>query len=242
MAALEDAPLLGLATNGRFLRDLVDHDRFRQATLHTALLDEWAAAAVPMLRRPAPADGDWQLAAAVFAGAAGWRATSAAGFDLTLACNGETRTLRVESTGGMARVGAGETAMQLHLQPAERGRLRYTMDGITRHAILHREGSTLHLSRDAAVFVFREASPFPAAETRHDPGTARAAVAGTIARIEVAAGDAVAAGQTLAVIEAMKMEMRVTANSAGTVAGVRVRLGQQVAAGAVLVDLTLQEA
>ena len=242
MAALEDAPLFGLATNGRFLRDLVDHDRFRQAELHTTLLDEWSAAGEPMLRRPSPTEADWQLAAAVFAGDSGWRATSVRGFDLTLVCAGETRTLRVESAGGMASIGVGETAAQVQQQHAEHGRLRYTMDGITRHAILHRDGNTLHLSRDAAVFVFNEASSFPVTETRHDPCAARASVAGTIARIEVAAGDAVTAGQTLAVIEAMKMEMRVTANAAGRVAAVRVVSGQQVAAGAVLVDLTLQEA
>ena len=254
MAALEDAPLLGLATNGRFLRDLVDHHRFRQAAMHTTLLDEWLEGGAAILQRPLPTDADWQLAAAVFAGAADWHATSLAGprsaipgmqsmgFDLTLTCSGETRTLRVESAGGMARVGAGDSATEVRIESAEGSRLRYTMDGVTRHAILHRDGSTLHLSRDAAVFVFSEAWPFPVAETRDDPSTARAAVAGTIARIEVAVGDAVAAGQTLAVIEAMKMEMRVTANAAGTVAAVRVLLGQQVAAGALLVDLTLQEA
>ena len=249
MAALEDTPLLGLPTNGRFLRDLLDHDSFRRAAMHTTLLDDWSAGGEPMLQFPLPIDADWQLAAAVFAGDSGWRATSVAGprssvpgmhspsFDLTLACNGETRTLRVESAGGTARVGAGETATHVQLEAAEHGRLRYTFDGITRHAILHRDGSTLHLSRAAAVFVFSEVSPFPATDTRHDPGAARASVAGTIARIEVAVGDAVAAGQTLAVIEAMKMEMRVTANAAGTVAAVRVLLGQQVAAGAVLVEL-----
>jgi geranyl-CoA carboxylase alpha subunit len=39
--ALEDAPLLGGTNNGRFLRDLLDHESFRSATMHTALLDEW---------------------------------------------------------------------------------------------------------------------------------------------------------------------------------------------------------
>jgi geranyl-CoA carboxylase alpha subunit len=43
IAALGDAPLLGVANNGRFLRDLLDHERFRSATMHTALLDDWAA-------------------------------------------------------------------------------------------------------------------------------------------------------------------------------------------------------
>ena len=62
---------------------------------------------------------------------------------------------------------------------------RYTLDGIT---------------RDAVVFVFHEVSPLPAAETRQDPAIARATVAGTVARLEVAAGDTVAKGQTLAIV------------------------------------------
>jgi geranyl-CoA carboxylase alpha subunit len=73
IAALEDAPLLGPATNGRFLRDLLDHESFRGATMHTTLLDEWLESGEPILQRPRPEE-DWQLAAAVFAGTPGWRA------------------------------------------------------------------------------------------------------------------------------------------------------------------------
>ena len=240
MAALEDAPLLGLATNGRFLRDLVDHESFRAATLHTTLLDEWLDSGAAILQRPQPDAGDWQLAAAVFAGKPGWRATSVAGFDMTLSCNGDTRTLRIDSSGGTTRVGAGDSATEVRIESEPGGRLRYTLGGVTRHAILHRDGDTLRLSREAAVFVFSEASPFPVVASTHDPRIARATVVGTIARIEVAAGDTVTAGQTLAVIEAMKMEMRVTANAAGTVAAVRVLVGQQVAAGTILVELTIE--
>jgi biotin carboxyl carrier protein len=52
----------------------------------------------------------------------------------------------------------------------------------------------------------------------------------------------VVAGQTLAVIEAMKMEMRVTAGAAGTVTAVRVLAGTQVEAGAILMELDIEEA
>jgi len=253
MAAIEDAPLLGLPTNGRFLRDLIDHDRFRKADMHTTLLDEWATGGEPILQRPQPTEADWQLAAAVFAGKAGWRATSVAGprsgvpgmqspgFDLTLACGAETRALRVESKAGTVTVGVGVTTTQVQFHASEQGRICYSMNGVTRHAVLHREGATLHLAREATVFVFNEVSPFPATATRNDPRTARAMVAGTVARLEVAAGDSVTTGQTLAVIEAMKMEMRVTAGAAGTVAGVRVLVGHQVEAGAILVNLTIEE-
>ena len=229
VAALEDAPLLGIANNGRFLRDLLDHERFRGATMHASLLDEWATAGNPILDRPRPSDADWRLAAALFAGRSGWRSESAVAFDLTLACGGETRR---------SRVGAHDTVIEWTVAPD--GRLRYSQDGVTRRAIVHRDGATLYLARDAAVFVFREASTMQPAETRNDPALARANVAGTVARLEVGAGDTVTAGQTLAVIEAMKMEMRVTARAAGRVAAVRVLQGAQVASGAILMELEIE--
>ena len=137
------------------------------------------------------------------------------------------------------RVGAGDTAISAQLHS---DLLRCTQDGIKRQVTLHRDGDTLHLARDAAVFVFREASPLPSAAKRNDPAIARASVAGTIARLEVGAGDTVIAGQTLAVIEAMKMEIRVTAGAAGTVAAVRLLAGAQVEAGAILMELDIEEA
>jgi geranyl-CoA carboxylase alpha subunit len=244
VAVLEDAPLLGVANNGRFLRDLLDHQRFRAATMHTALLDDWSAAGETILQQPQPTEADWQLAAALFAGRPGWRSDSVASFALTLACGDENRTLGAMPPAKPGAVsladGAGSPAIEWNLDA--HGSLHYTQHGITRHAIMHRDGDTLHLARDAAVFVFREASPLPATENRNDPAIARASVAGTVARLEVGAGDTVIAGQTLAVIEAMKMEMRVTAGGAGTVTSVRVLAGTQVEAGAILMELDIKEA
>jgi geranyl-CoA carboxylase alpha subunit len=95
MAALEDTPLLGPATNGRFLRDLLDHHSFRSGTMHTTLLDDWFDSGDAILQRPRPGEADWQLAAALFAGDPGWRASSVAAFDLTLTCGEETRKVKV---------------------------------------------------------------------------------------------------------------------------------------------------
>jgi acetyl/propionyl-CoA carboxylase alpha subunit len=65
-----------------------------------------------------------------------------------------------------------------------------------------------------------------------------AAMPGTVIRVEVAAGDAVAARQPLVVVEAMKMEMPVTAPFAATVTAVFVAAGDRVTTGARLVELT----
>src|SRR5215216_3972391 len=57
---------------------------------------------------------------------------------------------------------------------------------------------------------------------------------GTIVKVLVAEGDTVKAGQTLVVLEAMKMENHVTAHQAGTVAGLEVTEGQTVPTGATI--------
>ncbi|MFD0689249.1 acetyl/propionyl/methylcrotonyl-CoA carboxylase subunit alpha [Actinomadura fibrosa] len=66
------------------------------------------------------------------------------------------------------------------------------------------------------------------------PGSLLAPMPGTVVRVETEAGATVAEGQTLLVLEAMKMEHRIAAPSAGTVAELNVGAGRQVEAGAVL--------
>jgi propionyl-CoA carboxylase alpha chain len=61
-------------------------------------------------------------------------------------------------------------------------------------------------------------------------------VPGTITAVSVAAGDPVAAGQLLVVLEAMKMEHRILADVDGVVARVLVEVGQSVDAHALVVE------
>jgi acetyl-CoA/propionyl-CoA carboxylase, biotin carboxylase, biotin carboxyl carrier protein len=66
-------------------------------------------------------------------------------------------------------------------------------------------------------------------------GTVSAPMQGTIVKVEVAVGDAVEVGQTVVVLEAMKMENQIAAEKTGTVAEVRVSTGDTVGGGDVLV-------
>jgi acetyl-CoA carboxylase biotin carboxyl carrier protein len=65
----------------------------------------------------------------------------------------------------------------------------------------------------------------------------KAHIAGTVWKIEVAVGDAVAEGQTVVILESMKMEMPVESPAAGRVARVVVAAGQPVEEGATLLEL-----
>ncbi|HYI61184.1 MAG TPA: acetyl-CoA carboxylase biotin carboxylase subunit [Acidimicrobiales bacterium] len=65
-------------------------------------------------------------------------------------------------------------------------------------------------------------------------GSVTVPMQGTIVKVTVAAGDEVTAGQTVCLLEAMKMENAITAGKDGTVAEVKVEAGQTVAAGDVV--------
>ena len=62
-------------------------------------------------------------------------------------------------------------------------------------------------------------------------------MAGTVARLLVQAGDVVTGGQDVVVLESMKMEIAVQAETDGTVKAVRVREGEFVDEGGVLLEL-----
>ena len=234
IAALDDLPLLGIANNGRFLRDLADHAEFRAAQLHTTRLDEWLAEGDPILRPPLPDDNLWQLAAHLLARPA----PGALPVTVKLACDEATRTIRVASPnysgGGTADEGDAVEIIAEHDH-----HVRWRCGGVARRAIVVRHGRELHLAAGRDRFVFIEHSPFPAADAGLDARHARARVAGRVVHVNVAVGDTVAKDQPLLCVEAMKMEMWLAAGAAGRVVALRAAVGEQVAAGALLIELEI---
>ena len=65
----------------------------------------------------------------------------------------------------------------------------------------------------------------------------RAAMPGIVIDVKVAVGDRVEAGNTIVVLEAMKMQNPLAADAAGVVTRVLCKKGEAVAAGALLVEL-----
>ncbi len=76
-----------------------------------------------------------------------------------------------------------------------------------------------------------------AAAVASGPAPLLAPMPGLVVRVNVAVGDAVAAGQGLVVVEAMKMENELRASTPGIVVAIRAVPGSAVEKGAVLVEL-----
>jgi geranyl-CoA carboxylase alpha subunit len=243
-AALQNAPLLGLRNNGRFLADLVDHPAFRTATMSTTLIDQWLEQGEALLQRPLASEVHWCLAAAALAmeHGAGWRADSVAAFGMSLRCDEVQHLLRVQpDRHGAVQVSLDAATHRLRILSHEGAYLRFEMDGVMRQAVAVHHQHALHLALDGAEFVFTEVSAFPDSRALQDASRAVAPVAGKVTQIQVAVGDTVQEGQALVCVEAMKMEMWLSAQADGTVQAVHIAVGEQVESGALLVELDLSK-
>ncbi len=238
-SAVEDSPLVGPPNNGRFLRDLLDHVDFRESRIDTGSLDLWSERREPLLTGPAVDDSTWRLAAALIAApnGAGWRPRSVAAWDLALQAGDERRSLRVLPRDGNVEVTDGDSTTLVTILSWRDHRLHYRLGGVERSAVCVADAGALHIVADCSAITLREVSPWPSDKSAFDPGRAYAPVAGTIAAISTAVGDIVEAGQQLVCVEAMKMEMWLTARTAGTISRIHVDLKQSVEAGALLVEI-----
>ncbi|WP_353183837.1 biotin carboxylase N-terminal domain-containing protein [Bosea sp. (in: a-proteobacteria)] len=157
---------------------------------------------------------------------------------------GTARRLRVESRGRSFRVvtEGGETTVAL-LEPSEPTRWPVMLDGrrLTVDAVRDEDGVRLRWGAcegrvEIALAVAAEAAARQAAGSAGD--SVRATMPGTIAAIHVKEGDSVAAGQTVAVLESMKLFLDLKSPAAGTVTRVAARPGATAAAGELLIAIT----
>lgn len=106
-----------------------------------------------------------------------------------------------------------------------RGRYRLWLDG-------HRYDAEALDARARAIRDMQASVEKPAG-----PAPLRAPMPGLIVQLRVKAGDTIAAGDGLVVMEAMKMENELRAPAAGKVKAVHVAVGAAVEKGALLVEL-----
>jgi acetyl-CoA/propionyl-CoA carboxylase biotin carboxyl carrier protein len=238
-AALAGTVLLGVTTNLGFLRALVSDPDVRAGALDTGLLERslerlidrpvpaWAYAAFAVARRAALHD-----ASSPWTSLTGWRASAPAvtGWDVIGPDGGR---LRLTLTGDTLTVGD-----EHHVVFADGDLL--TVDGLTSTVLTAVDGATVWAHRGQTHAV----TEAPPAHVRGSDAAAdsevRSPMPGSVVAVHVAAGDVVAQGVPLVVVEAMKMEHVLRAPTDGTVA-LHVRLGDQVVVDQPLATVTPEE-
>jgi acetyl-CoA/propionyl-CoA carboxylase biotin carboxyl carrier protein len=249
--ALKDLRVLGVTTNTGYLARLVATPQVRAAEFDTGLLERGgivdplpsaqeareaaiAAAAVETLelsRRDAGGDPWATLPGFRITGDEGveWRLEQAGGKEVT--------AVRVFGDASHACVRVGDDELQMSASDAGDGRARVELDGHARlwdHAVL---GADRWVAAGSDAFSFRLAELVVEGASAGADGALEAPMPGSVLSVKVAAGDAVAEGDVLVVVESMKMELTLTAPRDATILEVRVAEGEQVKQGQSLVEL-----
>ena len=115
---------------------------------------------------------------------------------------------------------------------------RITVNGVSYEVTVEELPSSAQAVSAPAAPAPEKPVPAPKPAVSAASAAVKAPMAGTINRVCVQAGDAVKKGQTLLVLEAMKMENDICAPADGTVAAVHAAEGSSVAAGDPLVSLS----
>ncbi|MFI9171417.1 acetyl/propionyl/methylcrotonyl-CoA carboxylase subunit alpha [Streptomyces lincolnensis] len=233
-AALAETVTLGVPTNAGFLRRLLAHPAVVAGELDTGLVERvvddlvpaevpqevYEAAAAVRLDALRPRGAGWTDP---FSVPSGWR------------------------LGGLTQPVGFHLRVQDPVEYVPRGthtvtgtRVSVTLDGV-RHSF-HRAADWI--GRDGDAWHVRDHDPVAASLTgaaHAGADSLTAPMPGTVTVVKVAVGDEVTAGQSLVVVEAMKMEHVISAPHAGTVAELDVTPGTTVAMDQVLAVITPHE-
>ena len=135
----------------------------------------------------------------------------------------------------MAVNGAGHTAAADLIAPTT---LRMTIDGRAHVAHVVRVAGTVHVALEGVTYVLEPDTPVVSGETHVLANPLIVApMPGKVLKVLVTIGQQVAAGDTLLILEAMKMETRIRAEGSGSVQRLLVEEGQMVDGGALLIEL-----
>jgi geranyl-CoA carboxylase alpha subunit len=215
--ALRDTVVLGPTTNRHFLIRLLEHPEFAAGNATTAFLTKHTFPAPEVSQRhwKQAASLLWHQSAERYPPALrGWRNSNPEPTPIKLAVGDKEQTINVTS----------EDAPNLSVP-------------------FHIDGDDIVVDLDDLTVRFTDKTYAPpAAAAAGSDGKLRAPMDGRVVAVRVAAGDPVARGQTLVVLEAMKIQHQLKAALDARVESVQVQEGQQVANRTVLVTMAADAA
>ncbi len=249
-AALAQTHIVGVQTNVQFLRGILATESFARANLDTALIERERA----MLFDREPLGLPLAAAASIartllderatgtpdpFSQRDGWRSlgTTARIFAFEFRGETQTATLRYLHDGGLT-LDVGGLAGPLVIGRLPDGQIELAFNG-TRHTldVYERQGAAHVFADRGATRITAIDRLAHAGDSQAEGGRLTAPMPGKVVSFAVKAGDKVAKGQPLAVMEAMKMEHTIAAPADGTVEELLYAPGDQVTEGAELLRI-----
>ncbi|MBT3143277.1 3-methylcrotonyl-CoA carboxylase [Phaeobacter gallaeciensis] len=248
--AVRESVLLGTVTNSAFLADVLDQKVFAQGEATTAFLDQAYPTGFPKTQ---PHAQDAALALALLLDADAKRAREAAGYvsedqlgwssaallplNVTLTIAGQDLHLRATATLAGWTIGAGDETFEITLTTRDTDMIRARVNGKTVDVVALLSRDSVQIAVGAERMTFSRVRPGAQDETVVAGGRVSAPMPGLVVDVTAQPGQTVTKGDTLAVLEAMKMQHQIMAAVDGTVSAVHIKSGQQLTAGDVMIEI-----
>ncbi|ACU47040.1 acetyl-CoA carboxylase biotin carboxylase subunit [Brucella microti] len=243
-AALNKTRIAGLVTNRQFLSALCNLEAFRTGDVDTGLIGRGLAA---LFTDAQPSDIAFALAALgaldlldapeksdPWSGLRGFRLWGEASRSVLIEHHGERRTVSFTARGDRH---FGFAFGTMDIRAHKKGLVRFAIDGRVSEASVSRIGHDVTVQIEGHDTIFHHVLATGAEEDASSESRILSPMPGLVRLVSVVEGASVAKGDPLVTMEAMKMELSLTAPRDGKVASVTVAAGDQVNEGALLVEL-----
>ncbi|WP_144823456.1 acetyl/propionyl/methylcrotonyl-CoA carboxylase subunit alpha [Marinobacter piscensis] len=243
--ALEDTRVFGVTTNRYFLSRIIADNTFGAGQATTAFLQQ-AFSDDPSLQPARLNIRKLALAACVLAhgatGAQTWSNAPATNTPIKLDTGNETVDLLVQSQGDSLSCRFEDEVHELKEISIHHDVLCFTDNGVRQRCHYHRHGDSLYLQAFGESWSVTDLTHQPAASANGTgSGRIQASMDGAIIDVVAEPGQTVLQGETLVILEAMKMEHPVKADCDGVIHQILTNKGDQVKRNQLLVEITTGE-
>ena len=250
--ALRETWIAGTKTNLSFLKRLLEVESFRAGTPDTAFIDR----ELDTLTNPEPAPSEVLAIAAVslvcecsdgkevspWATLDGWRVSGTASRELTLLDRNDAHTVTLAWTDQRrfaVWIDKDTTPVSTALLDSDGPETRFRFPDTIVTARVSMTGSRLDIAWGDRSWSLQVIDPSEASADHEDSeAVVRAPMPGLVKDVHIEIGAVVEKGQALLIVEAMKMQMTLSAPCHASVSAVYVGAGDHVTEGAVLVELS----
>ncbi|RDE24369.1 acetyl/propionyl/methylcrotonyl-CoA carboxylase subunit alpha [Motiliproteus coralliicola] len=250
--AVEDTLLLGVNNNQRFLANILRHPVFTEGQATTAFIEQHFEAD-PSIQAAPPSERTLGLAALLMYTHQGrnsahnpdllsWRNCAPAPWHYRLEHEGEIYQLQlsVDSHGRYPsyQVTHADQSHRFEVLRIDSRECVYLENGVRETIAYHFDADTLHLNSEFGNAAFSNVTHAPKESKDSGSGRVLASMDGVIVDVLVQLGDEVSKGQTLVILEAMKMEHQLKADVDGVVESLSIQAGDQVKIRQLLASVT----
>ncbi|MFW6080629.1 MAG: acetyl/propionyl/methylcrotonyl-CoA carboxylase subunit alpha [Desulfosalsimonas sp.] len=243
-SALQDTVLLGLNNNKLFLKRIIRHPVFAEGEATTAFIEQKFRDDISMSEDALSAKTLAMAAMLIYqsksppAPETDWHTPAPYRYGFKLRCDEKDYEVFLVKKGKLFTCTALDREIQLEWTGAQNGTIAFIDQGVRKTANFMFAEERLYIDDGSGHFIFENRTlETAAASDTEASGDVISSMNGVVTEVMVSSGQQVEAGQSLLVIESMKMQHQIAAPAHATVESVMVSAGDQVKPGQLMVKL-----